>query len=475
MERKTFTILIGRFLTIILLLISFDSHTQNPCIKRIIEEASRIDTLQASTGTGFIINSEGFVITNRHVIERSEKLDIVFEIASKKIKKEAKVLFVDGETDLAILQIDTKDIKVLLNNFNIGFSDKEMKLGESIYVLGYPSPVLLGSNIKLTEGLISGTSGFLGDKDLYQISASIQPGNSGSPLIDKFGNIRGVVVSSYIKGQLVNYAIKGNKLKELVKSYNNTKNQSEPFIKLPLEISQNFQQSVQNFSERIGLINNISKKVYFQEFDIYSSKKPMNWTFTNCNDKLLSEFVEGTIDSDNVETLFNEPIQKALLYSYYFRNHINSTDRTVGFIFYGLLFEAKAYENILEIANSEFPINKILSNTIDMLALEMYMRTVFPHLWISYFELYFGIDSNQMNFIDTYITALHNYLKNDKETNYLLDETYIAKANMILSMKGHDYKLNLCQLIKEFDADIAYGHIDISMKGALDDFRSFCE
>ena len=79
----------------------------------------------------------------------------------------------------------------------------------------------MGNEIKLTTGIISSKTGFMGDVTLYQISAPIQPGNSGGPLFDKRGNLIGIVNAKHKGAENVGYAIKISYLKNIVESVAN--------------------------------------------------------------------------------------------------------------------------------------------------------------------------------------------------------------------------------------------------------------
>ena len=95
-------------------------------------------------------------------------------------------------------------------------------MGEEVFVLGYPLTSTMGDEIKLTTGVISSKTGFQGDVSLYQISAPIQPGNSGGPLFDNKGNLIGVVSAKHKGAENVGYAIKTSYLKNLVESSTST-------------------------------------------------------------------------------------------------------------------------------------------------------------------------------------------------------------------------------------------------------------
>jgi S1-C subfamily serine protease len=94
-------------------------------------------------------------------------------------------------------------------------------VGESVFVLGYPLTATMGTEIKLTNGIISAKTGFQGDITAYQISVPIQPGNSGAPLFDDQGNLIGIVNAKHLLAENAGYAIKVNYLKNLIELIDN--------------------------------------------------------------------------------------------------------------------------------------------------------------------------------------------------------------------------------------------------------------
>lgn len=174
-----------------------------------------------STGTGFAITRDGYVVTNHHVIAKATKL-LVRDTNGGTYK--AFVVRIDRANDLALLKTDFRPKTPL----PIGDSDKVRK-GEHVFTIGYPMIHLQGLDAKLTDGVISSFSGIKGEPNSFQISVPVQPGNSGGPLINKSGLVVGVVVSKLsplatIRGGVipdnVNYAIKSNYLLELLRSEN---------------------------------------------------------------------------------------------------------------------------------------------------------------------------------------------------------------------------------------------------------------
>lgn len=182
--------------------------------------ASNVSFAQNATGTGFFINSQGYLITNYHVIETGKAF--VLTDVDRNVY-DAKVINYDITNDLAILQT-TQLPKKWISIAN----SKSVKLGDRVFTLGYPLTSLQGQSIKFTDGSISSFSGMRDQPNVFQMTVPIQPGNSGGPLINSGGSVIGVV-----RGKLpdlkvvrdtnqlpqnVNYAVKSNYLIELLKS-----------------------------------------------------------------------------------------------------------------------------------------------------------------------------------------------------------------------------------------------------------------
>jgi S1-C subfamily serine protease len=169
------------------------------------KEPKVIDTI--STGTGFIISKNGYILTNAHVIRGYSN---IYAYVDKKRHK-ANIILVDSDNDIALLKIKGKFNYLPLNL-------KKAEVGEDITVIGYPNIGLQGNEIKATFGEINSLSGIQGDIRHYQIDAPIQPGNSGSPLLNMKGEVIGIVNATLNQvvmlkktgtlAQNVNYAIK---------------------------------------------------------------------------------------------------------------------------------------------------------------------------------------------------------------------------------------------------------------------------
>jgi V8-like Glu-specific endopeptidase len=151
------------------------------------------------SGTGFFISPK-YVLTNFHVVKDAESIEIYREGHSDK----ATLYVWDVMSDLALLRTEKKC------KTHLEFSSKKIRLGEEVVVLGYPLGVLLGTGLKVTRGNISALTGLINDSNQMQITAPVQPGNSGGPLLNDTGNVIGVVVAKFNdkSAENVNFAIK---------------------------------------------------------------------------------------------------------------------------------------------------------------------------------------------------------------------------------------------------------------------------
>lgn len=182
------------------------------------------------TGSGIVLTTSGHIATNNHVIDGATKIEVdVFKGAIKKTYK-AEVIKSDAENDLAVIKISDPAFKGF-GTIPYTFKMTNVNVGEKVFAMGYPQITAQGTEVKVTDGIISSKTGVLGDIRKYQTSVPIQPGNSGGPLFDAKGNLVGIIVSSLnddlFKSQNVNYAIKATYLNNLVDQINNFPGLSE--------------------------------------------------------------------------------------------------------------------------------------------------------------------------------------------------------------------------------------------------------
>jgi len=141
--------------------------------------------IPASSGSGFAVSSDGYVITNSHVIEGCQ--DVVIHTPLKDIKM--RVITDDPKNDLALLKGNFTPLAVF------SLSTERPEILQDIYVAGYPFGYKVSSSVKVTKGIISSLTGIGNDFSNMQIDAALQSGNSGGPILDDMGNVVGVAVA----------------------------------------------------------------------------------------------------------------------------------------------------------------------------------------------------------------------------------------------------------------------------------------
>lgn len=167
------------------------------------------------TGTGFALN-DGYIITNNHVVDGAKSI-VILGVNGNNEEYKAEVVSVDRNNDLALVKINDSRFSGF-NSVPYAVSNRMCEVGEDVFVLGYPLTSYMGDEIKLTNGIVSSRSGYQGDVSTYQISAPVQPGNSGGPMFDSKGNVVGIVNAGIPGAENVGYAIKTSYLYNLVGS-----------------------------------------------------------------------------------------------------------------------------------------------------------------------------------------------------------------------------------------------------------------
>ena len=123
----------------------------------------------------------------------------------------------DKTNDLALISIEDEKFKGI-GLLPYALNGRTRDVGTSVFTMGYPLANYMGEEVKITDGIISSKTGYEGDIVTYQISAPIQPGNSGGPLFDKNGNLIGITNAGITAAQNVGYAIKSSYLCNLIES-----------------------------------------------------------------------------------------------------------------------------------------------------------------------------------------------------------------------------------------------------------------
>jgi serine protease Do len=168
---------------------------------------------QTGLGSGVIVEKNGYIITNNHVIENSE--EIMVRLSDKRQFK-GKVIGLDPKTDLAVIKINADNLPVL----NLGDSDK-LKVGEMVLAIGNP----FGLSQTVTSGIVSAKGradvGIADYEDFIQTDAAINPGNSGGALVNSRGELVGINTAIFSTSggyQGVGFAIPSNMVKSVMES-----------------------------------------------------------------------------------------------------------------------------------------------------------------------------------------------------------------------------------------------------------------
>ena len=154
---------------------------------------------QPGSGSGFVIDKDGYVVTNNHVVEGADKIKVI----SKDEKEyDAEIIGRDPVTDIALLKVETKDS---LPTVPLGSSDN-LRVGEWVMAIGSP----FGLEQTVTAGIVSAKGRVIGSgpyDDYIQTDASINPGNSGGPLLNMKGEVIGINTMIIAGGQGIGFAI----------------------------------------------------------------------------------------------------------------------------------------------------------------------------------------------------------------------------------------------------------------------------
>ncbi len=163
---------------------------------------------QQSLGSGFILDSEGYIVTNNHVIEGADQIKVrLFD----EREFDARIIGRDSKTDLALIKIEgAKDLRPL----RLGDSDK-LEVGSWVLAVGSP----FGLEQTVTAGIVSAKGRFIGAgpyDDFIQTDASINPGNSGGPLLNLQGEVVGINTAIIAQGQGIGFAIPVNLAQSII-------------------------------------------------------------------------------------------------------------------------------------------------------------------------------------------------------------------------------------------------------------------
>jgi serine protease Do len=158
---------------------------------------------ETTDGTGFMIDAKGYLVTNAHIV-KGKSSTVVANSKGQEFK--ATIIALDDARDLAILKIEDEDFKSP-SSLPYSFKRTSADLGEEVYTLGYPK-----NDIVYNMGYLSSRTSYEGDTLNYQLSLNANPGNSGGPVLNKNGEIIGVVSTRQTQAMGVVFAVKNKAL-----------------------------------------------------------------------------------------------------------------------------------------------------------------------------------------------------------------------------------------------------------------------
>ncbi len=189
----------------------------SPVIEKVAPAVVRIETVsytywyrqpivQTGLGTGVLISSDGYIVTNRHVVEGISKQNISIYLLGRSDPYTPAEVRVATDTDLAVLKIEEEGLPF------VSFADPEsVQAGQWVLAFGYP--YALAGDATVSQGIISATGRTIELSDgtilehVIQTTAAINPGNSGGPVVDLSGNIVGISTAIIEEAENIGFAI----------------------------------------------------------------------------------------------------------------------------------------------------------------------------------------------------------------------------------------------------------------------------
>ena len=217
-------------------------HLLNEVKTKVPENAKLV-----SGGSGFLIDTKGFVITNAHVLKGEGA--IVVNSLGQEFK--ATIVYSDKNSDLALLKIEDEDYKQA-KALPFTIRKKSSDLGEDIFTLGFPRN---DNDIVYGKGYLSAQTGYNGDSNTYQIQISANPGYSGAPVFNEKNELIGIMSSRQKLAEGVAFAIKSDKLFDLVQTLEENELTKDLHVKLN-------KQKVKGSKNRKAQINNFKNYIY---------------------------------------------------------------------------------------------------------------------------------------------------------------------------------------------------------------------
>ncbi|MFH1729617.1 MAG: Do family serine endopeptidase [Pseudomonadota bacterium] len=202
---------------------------------------------RSALGSGFILNEDGYVVTNCHVIKDASKVKVI--LANEKEYDDVEIIGCDQKTDVALVKIKSKD---KFKPVSLGNSDN-LKAGQWVVAIGNP----FGLGHSITSGIVS----FIGREiqltqydNFIQTDASINPGNSGGPLLNTDGQVIGINTAILASGQGIGFAIPVNLAKNIIKQLLETGKITRGWLGIFMKEIDDVQKEVFGFKDKTGIL-----------------------------------------------------------------------------------------------------------------------------------------------------------------------------------------------------------------------------
>jgi serine protease Do len=202
-----------------------------PAVVSVQTQSMSLDNLlapevQQGAGTGFVVSADGNIVTNDHVIDGAQKVQVTLADGST---KSAKVLGADPSADLAVLKIDAQDLPTvrLGDSGAVHVGDPVVAIGNALALQGGPT---------VTDGIVSALNRTISEQNgvrlqnVIQTDAAINPGNSGGPLVDSQGRVVGINTAVAGQAQNIGFAISIDQAKQVLKDLENGQTPAHPFL-----------------------------------------------------------------------------------------------------------------------------------------------------------------------------------------------------------------------------------------------------
>lgn len=209
-------------------------------------------------GSGFILDKEGLIVTNKHVV--ADKEGTYFVITPTEKKYSVKQIYRDPVNDISLLKIDPSENHEQLKTITLGDSGK-LQVGQYVVAIGtalgeFRNTVTTGVISGLGRGITAGTpfEGVERLDNVIQTDAAINPGNSGGPLLNSAGQVIGVNTAISSNGQNIGFAIPINLIKESLDNFNKTGKFDRSYLGVAYKM----------VSKKLAILNDVPEGAYVQ-------------------------------------------------------------------------------------------------------------------------------------------------------------------------------------------------------------------